>query len=99
MIRKIRNNNNASVWGVIIFIVCLAAAGITILIVGEVLEPFLNFMAGSDPNIDSEVSAPRGWVTQFFEIIWPRGLLLGIFFGLSFALIMHYQKKEYVEVG
>ena len=95
--RKLISNNNASAWAVIIFIICFAAASVTILIVGEVFEPFLNLMGGDDPSVDS-ADVPRGWVFQFFQLIWPKGLLIVVLAGLSFALIMEYQKTKYKEV-
>jgi len=95
--RKLLNNNNASAWAVIIFIICLAAASITILIVGEVFEPFMNLMDGNDPDVES-ADVPRGYVSLFFQLVFPKGLLVVVFIGLSVSLIMEYQKTKYKEV-
>ena len=95
--RKLLSDNNASAWPVIIFIICLGTASVVVLIVGEVFEPFMQLMAGDDPDVvDADV--PRGYVSTFFQFFWPRGLLIVILTGCSFALIMEYQKTKYKEV-
>lgn len=96
--RKIIHNNHGSAVPVIIFIIVLAVASFTILILSEVFEPFMNLMESSDDSVSSSVSAPRGWVSSFFQILYPKGLLLGILIGSGIGLIMEYQKIRYKEM-
>jgi len=57
----------------------------------------MNLIDSSDTDIDSDVSAPRGYISVFVQMIWPKGLLLVIFLILSGALLMEYQKQKYRE--
>lgn len=97
-IQKLMRNNDGSANPVLIFIICLGLASFLILLFGHVLEPFMNLMESSDDIIDSEISAPRGYLSQIIQIVWPRGVLLAIFVALSFALFMEYQKIKYKEI-
>jgi len=95
--RKIIKSNNASIWPIAIFIIVLAIASVLILLYGHVLEPFLNLMDSGDDSISESVSYPRSLMSQFAQIIWPKGLLLAIFIGTSAAVLMEYQKAKYKE--
>lgn len=97
--KRIRRNNIASSYPVVAYILCLALASFLILVLGIIVEPFMNLMDSSDDSIDSEISAPRGFVSQLAQLIWPKGLLLIIFLACSGAVIMEYQKRKYKEMG
>lgn len=96
--RLIRKNKNASAWPVVILFIILAIVSMVVLIFGSVLEPFFNLMEGEDDTIDPDYSAPRGLVSQFLQIIWPKGLLLAVLIGSIVTMLMYYQKKRYKEV-
>jgi len=93
--KRITNNNHGSMNPVIIFIICLAIVSFLVLILGFILEPFMNLMDSSDTNINPDISVPRGYVSTFVQIIWPKGLLLITFLILSGTLLMEYQKNKY----
>ena len=95
--KKIRTDNNASAWPVVVFILALAITSFLILILGHVAEPFLNLMDSTDTTIDENILAPRNAMLWFWQLFWPKGLLITIFIGLSLALFMEYQKKQYKE--
>ena len=97
--KKIIHNTNGSSGPIIIFIFCLAIVSFLVLIIGFVIEPFMNLMASTDDDIDSDISLPRVYVSQFVQIIWPKGVLLVVFLALSGALIMEYQKSKYQKMG
>ena len=80
-----------------VFIIVLCVASFLVLLYGHILEPFMNFMDSSDDSVDSEISAPREITLDIIQIIWPKGLLLIIFLGVSSALFLEYQKKTYKE--
>lgn len=91
-------NTDASAYPVMIFIIALGMASMVILILGFVVEPFTNLMNFTDTEINNTLSAPREGIVFFItEVIWPKGVLLGIFIALSVALLMEYQKKQYKE--
>ena len=75
-----------SMWGAVIFIICLGLASILVLVLGHVLEPFFSIMQ-------------EGTVRTFLLYLWPNGLLLFVLFVLIFTMLMHYQKQNYMEGG
>lgn len=91
----LKNDSYGSVYPVYIFIICLAVAGFLLLVLGHVIEPFMNLMNSYDSTVSVAVSASRTLFLSFMRVVWPRGLLVIIFLGLSAALLMFYQKKEY----
>jgi len=93
--KKIRTDTHASAWPVIIFVLALMFASVLILFLGEITEPFLNLMNSTDDEMNEDVLEPRNQMVWFWKLFWPKGLLLTIFIGLSFALFMEYQKKTY----
>lgn len=93
--RKIRTNTVASAWPVVIFFVALMFGSMLIIFMGEITEPFMNLMDSTDDTMNEDVLEPRSGLNWFFQLWWPKGLLLTIFLGLSFALFMEYQKKTY----
>lgn len=99
MLRKLGSNNNGSAVPIIYFFMCIGIASILILIFGNVLSPFFQLLSSTDDSISAEISAPRGYFVSFIEILWPKGLMLGIMFGLIFCLLMTYQKIKYKEMG
>lgn len=92
-------NDYGSMYPIAVFIIVLAVASVLILIGGEILTPFFNLMGSSDTNIAANVSEPRGFMYNGLQLIWPNGLLLAIFLGISFCLLMEYQKWKYKEGG
>jgi hypothetical protein len=96
--RLLRNNNQGSIDPVIYLFICIGLASITVLILGEVLVPFFQLMDSTDDSIDSDISAPRGYFSSFVHMLWPKGVLLVVFIGCIFAMIMTYQKKRYKEM-
>ena len=97
--KRIIHNNHGSSGPIIIFILCLAIVSFLVLIIGFIIEPFMNLMDSTDDDIDSDISLPREYVSQFIQVMWPKGLLLIIFLALSGALIMEYQKNRYKDMG
>lgn len=95
-LRRFRKNTYGSAWPIIVFFICLGVASVTVLVLGEIFEPFMNLMEGDDPDIEI-ADIPRQYVSQFFQLIWPKGLLLGLLIGLTFAVLMDYQKIKYME--
>jgi hypothetical protein len=95
--KTIKTDNNASAWPVVIFILILMFGSMLILFMGEITEPFLNLMNSTDDEINEEVLEPRSRLTWFFQLWWPKGLLLTIFIGSSLAIFMEYQKRTYQE--
>lgn len=93
MFRKL--DEVGSVWPVVIVVICIGIAGFVILVLGEVLEPVTNFVGLEDSNVDSDISAPRLTMRVFFNLIWPRGVLLVILIGLIAGMLMYYQKRRY----
>lgn len=83
-VRKL--DNIGSIWGVVIFIICLGFASFLTLIFGHVLEPFFSIMQ-------------QGNVRTFLLYLWPNGLLLFVLLVLIFTMLMHYQKQNYMEGG
>ncbi len=67
---------------VFIFIILAAFAGFMSLILGDIMEPFINSMADSA-------------LKTLFSFIFPVGFLLGIFVALTFALYMDMQKSRF----
>ena len=95
--KKIRTDNNASAWPIVVFILALAITSFLIIILGHVAEPFLNLMDSTDDTMPEGILTPREGMVWFFQLFWPKGLLITIFIGLSLALFMEYQKKQYKE--
>ena len=93
MFRKL--DEVGSVWPVVIVVICIGIAGFVILVLGEVLEPVTNFVGLEDSNVDSDISAPRLTMRVFFNLIWPRGVLLVILIGLIAGMLMYYRKRRY----
>lgn len=93
--RKIKNNNYASVWPVIIIIICLGVASFLILTLSYLVEPGLNLLGANDSDVNESVKAPRMSTRTLLTMIWPYGLMLVIFFGVIFAMLMYYQKRRY----
>lgn len=96
--RRFISNTNGSAYPVIVFILCLAIASFLVLLLGHVVEPFMNLMNSNDDSVDEDISAPRSLMATFIGYFWPKGLLLVIFTGLGMALFMSYQKKNYQEM-
>jgi len=80
--RNIIKDDNASVYGVLLYIIALGVTCFMLLLAGQILEPIFNFM---------RPSAMR----SFLLILFPYGLAIFIFIVLSFALLMHMQKSKY----
>jgi len=80
--RKIKNDNTASVYGVLLYIIGLAVTGFTLLLAGQILEPIFNLMR---PSV----------MRDFLDLLFPYGLAIFIFIVLTFALLMHMQKSKY----
>lgn len=97
--RKIYTNNVGSMQPVTLAIMIVLVSGLLVLIFGEILLPFFNLGRATDTSIDSEVSEPRGYVNQFVDIFWARGLLFAILLIVSIALIREYQKDKYHRGG
>lgn len=94
-IRVLKNNNHASVDPVMVFLGILAFTSLLVLILGIVLEPFMNLVDSDDDEIAAGIKAPRTFVNQFFQLFWPKGLLLAVFILSSAALFIEYQKLKY----
>ena len=75
-----------SMWGAVVFIICLGLTSFLVLIFGHVLEPFFSIMKA-------------GFVKQFLLYLWPKGLLLIVLLVLIFTMLMYYQKQNYMEGG
>jgi hypothetical protein len=95
--RRLSSNQEASVYPVIGFFICIAVAGFLVLIFGEVLYPFFQLGNSYDDSVAPAVSLPRMYAMSLLYYIWPKGVLLVILFGLVFWLLMTYQKKRYKE--
>jgi hypothetical protein len=95
--KKIVHDNKASAAPVILFIILLGMTSLVVLLLGHVVEPFMNLIDSSDDSINPDVSAPREGMNQFIQLFWPKGLLLSIFISATVALFMEYQKKTYKE--
>lgn len=95
--KKLIKNNNGSVNPVLIYIICLGLISFLMLLLGFLVEPFMNLMDSTDSSIDTDISIPRGYISLFIQIMWPKGILIGLFLILSGALIMEYQKNKYQE--
>lgn len=95
--KQIIINNSGSVNPVLIYIICLGLISFLMLLLGYLVEPFMNLINSSDSSIALGISTPRGYVSTFIQIMWPRGILLALFLILSGALIMEYQKNKYLE--
>lgn len=94
--RNIVLNNHGSASGVTIFVLGLMIAGFLVLLIGQIIEPFLNLMASTDDTIDSEIAKPRSYMSTFAQYIWPKGVLIIVFLALSVFVLMNYQKKNYM---
>ena len=92
---KIIKNRYGSINPVVIFLIVLAISSFMILLLGLVIEPFFNLMSFTDSTIKSSISAPRNIMYEFGQIIWPKGVLLVIFVGSIFGLLMEFQKSKY----
>lgn len=77
-------DNFGSMYGAIVFIICLGLASIFVLVLGHVLEPFFSIMQ-------------QGPVRTFLLYLWPNGLLLFVLIVLIFTMLMYYQKQNYME--
>ena len=84
--RCLKHNQVGSIVPVLVVIVVLGVAGFLILVMGEILEPFFNIMSD-------------GAVKDFLLIIFPKGILLVVFFVIIFVMLMEYQKSSYREGG
>ena len=84
--KKLLNNNNASIYGVAVFIGVLCFTSYLVLLFGHILEPFFSIMM-------------PGSVRDFLIWFWPNGLLLVILIVMSSATLMYYQKQFYQEGG
>lgn len=96
-LRSLGDNNEGSIFPVVIFIIIICIASITILILNYVLEPFLNLM-DSDFGTSANTSAPRKATVKFLVPLWTKGLLIVILLGAGLGLLMEYQKMKY-QVG
>lgn len=93
--RVLKNDNHASAFPVVIFIICLCVASMVILILNYVLEPFFNIMNSYDTVLKPSVVEPRKAVVSLVVPLWTKGLLLVILLGLGIGLLMEYQKSKY----
>lgn len=84
-----------SIWPIVIVVICIAIAGFVILVLGEILEPVTNFVGLEDSNVDSDISSPRLTMRTFFNLIWPRGVMIVLLIGLIGGMLMYYQKRRY----
>ena len=93
--RKFIEETHASIYPVLIYIFTLMIAAFVILILNEVYIPFHQIGASTDTAINKDIDAPRAAFMAFIDIVWPKGVLLGIFIIADFGLIMEYQKEKY----
>lgn len=93
--RRLTTNNYGSVYPALIFIFVICLAAFVILIFNEIYTPFYQLMKSSDTDIDPAFDAPRSALSSFIDLVWPKGVMLGILIISGFALIMEYQKKRY----
>jgi hypothetical protein len=93
--RTLQHNTIASAWPVIAFILILMITSFLILVLGHVMEPFMNLMDSPNTDVGTEISTPRALMSWFFQLVWPKGVLLTVFIGCALALFMEYQKPTY----
>jgi len=93
--RKIIKNNVGSVYPVLILFILIGIVSLLVLILNEVYNPMYQLMNSEDDSIHPALDAPRRIGNSFIQLMWPKGVLLAVFFALLFALLMDYQKKQY----
>lgn len=96
--RKIRSNNQGSIYPVIVFILVIAVASFIILLFNEIYTPFYQLMNSGDTSMDTAFDSVRTTGMGFINLIWPKGILLGIIIITGFGVIMEYHKSKY-QVG
>ena len=84
--RKFIENEEASIIPVFIWGLILALASFLALILGEILEPFINVL-------------PDGAFKSFLSFVFPYGFMIVIFLADTMALYMRMQKSKYEQGG
>ncbi len=84
--KKFLKNEEASVIPIFLFILLGGLVSFIALILGEILEPFINLLAD-------------GAFKSFLSFAFPYGFMLGCFFTLTFALYLRMQKSKYEQGG
>ena len=81
--KPIKQDENAGVYGIIIFTMVLGIAAFLWLTFNTFLEFFINYM-------------PESATKEFFIMLWVHGgILIIVLFGAIFSLLMYMQKSKY----
>jgi len=83
--KKLIADNNGSIYPVLIFILCLGVVSVTLLLAGNILEPFFNLMQD-------------GAMKSFLLVLFPYGIAGFFLIVLIFTLVLEMQKSKYKEI-
>ena len=93
--KYIIKDDYGSVNPVLLFIFIIGITSLLVLLLGHVLEPFVNLMGFTDSDINDGISDPRNMLYLSTRSFWPFGALIVVFLAISFGLLMEYQKSKY----